>query len=64
MATVVEILELSGVPTLCAARATHAEAGKKIGAILADALQVSYLSWAGLTAQTAALHSLLVGVGW
>ena len=42
MATVVEMLELSGVPALCAARAAPHESGMKIGAILADALQVSH----------------------
>ena len=40
MATVVEILELSGVPTLCASKATREEAHLKVGEVIAKALQV------------------------
>ena len=40
MATVVEILELSGVPTLCASKATREEAYLKVGEVIAKALQV------------------------
>ena len=40
MATVIEILELSGVPTLCASKATREEAHLKVGEVIANALQV------------------------
>ena len=43
MATVVEILELSGVPTLCASKATKEEAHLKVGEVIARALQASLL---------------------
>ena len=45
MATVVEVLELSGVPTLCASKATHEEAHSKVGEVIAKALQVCRWNW-------------------
>ena len=43
-ATVIEILEDAGVPSLCLASASSENAHRKVGEVLAEAVQVSCVS--------------------
>lgn len=44
VATAVELLEESGLPPLCVAIAMEEDASKTLGAVLAQAVQVSYVA--------------------
>lgn len=44
VATAVELLEESGLPPLCVAIAMEEDASKTLGAVLAQAVQVSFLA--------------------
>ena len=62
MATVIEILELSGVPTLCASKATKEESQLRVGEVIAKALQVHYLCVYVQATPSIGLHQLMIAL--